>query len=614
MPVTAAAALLIATAFMAAISLGECGAEASLYAGSYLSAASDTLALPGEVFVVTAEELARFDINSIADIIEHLPGVNVLQDGPPGSKTLYTIDGRTVKGMTLLVNGVPYSDPYNEDPLARFLTLSRVRRVEVIYSSSPTLTGRASSGGVINVVVEEGGRRPPVTAGDFSWGGNGRKARRAWFSSPDAFINGTITYDEYMQDYMESVVEEPSTLVGKYSSRSVMLDLTMRGEADDRVLVRLRTFEDSYTGTRNWPEYRDPLKPPESVRYSGMDSEIRYVRGGAEVSLRQRLVEMTRRAGWTSGLVLGGAVTWNGLAGSTAVKGFVSAERTALESYLWGEYFAPDIDRAECGLTLGGNTGELRWRGGISAGSMTGSGFFAGGEAALSRGNERGLYQTLMAARRVRTPTAEELYQPELERLPDGTGIETAGNIDLGHEISDEITLGLGYGSAVRTDIFVRFERSRISLEGSAPAVYMSEGSDDVIGLRASLKGKGSTGVASFDYGWRLTGYWFADRAEITPGVPEYHVKGGLWLSRPSFRKTELLTVRVEASDTGSRLFPGIELGRYALLDFSVSLTVLGAIARFEMKNVLDEKYETVPGMYMSGRHYRFGLNWRLFD
>jgi hypothetical protein len=345
-----------------------------------------------------------------------------------------------------------------------------------------------------------------------------------------------------------------------------------------------------------------------------MDSEIRYVRKGAEVSLRQRLVEMRRKAGWTSGLVFGGSVTWHGFARSTAVKGFVSVERTTIENRLWGEVFSPDVDRAEGGLTLGGDTGGLRWRAGIYAGSMTGSGFFSGAEAALSRGNELGLYQTLMAARRVRTPTPEELYQPELERLPDGTELATVGNPALGHETSDEISLSLGYGTSIRADAFVRFERSRISLEGYDPAEYMSNDSDDVIGLRASLTGDGSTGLASFDYGWRLTGYWFADRAEITPGVPEYSIRGGIWLSRPSFSRTELFTIRIDATETGSRLFPGIELDRYALLDFSLSLTVLGAVVRFEMKNILDTEYETVPGMYMPGTHYRFGINWRLFD
>ncbi len=609
-----AGSFLLLLAFIAFFPASGSGRNASRYGGAYLSAAGDTLALPGEVFVITAKELARFDICTIEDIIEHLPGVNILQDGPPGSRALYTVDGRTVRGMSLLVNGVPYNDPYNEDPLARFLTLSRVRWVEVIYSCSPSLTGRAASAGVINIVLEEGGRKPPFAAGDFTWGANGRKSRKAWFSSPDAFINGTITYDEYMQDFFETLVDDPTALVGEYNSRSVMLDLTLRGKAGDRVLVRMRTFEDTYSGTQNWPYYRDPTLPPESVRYNGLDSEIRYVRGGAEVSLRQRFVEMKRKTGMTSGLVFGGAVTWHGFTGSTAVKGFVSAERAAFENRLLRIPFSPDVDRAEGGLTLGGDAGAFRWRGGLSAGIMTGSGFFAGGEAALSHVGKKGLYQTLMVARRVRTPTTEELYQPDLEYLPNGDPLNTAGNPGLGHETSDEISLGLGYGTSVTADIFARFERSRIVLEGSDPAVYMSEGSDNVTGVRASLKGGGSTGIASFSYHWQLRGYWFADRAEITPGVPEYYARAGLWLSRPSFKKTELFTIGVYASETGSRLFHGVELDRYSLLDLSVSLTVIGAVVRFEMKNILDEQYETVPGMYMPGSHYRFGINWRLFN
>ncbi|MCK4548647.1 MAG: TonB-dependent receptor plug domain-containing protein, partial [Candidatus Krumholzibacteria bacterium] len=447
-----AGVLFITVALGAVFFQAECRCEASRYGGAYLSAAGDTLALPGEVFVITAEELTRYDINTIEDIIEHLPGVSVLQNGPPGSRTRYTVDGRTIGGMTLLVNGVPYNDPYNEDPLARFLTLSRVRWIEVIYSCSPSLMGRASSGGVINIVIEEGGRMPPVAAGDFTWGANGRKSRKAWFSSPDAFINGTIAYDEYMQGFFESVVDDPTALVGEYNSRSVMLDLTLKGKAGDRVLVRLRTFEDTYSGTRNWPYYHGAVYPPESVRNSGLDSEIRYVRSGVEVSLRQRMVEMRRRAGLTSGLVFGGAVTYHGLAGSTAVKGFVSAERAAFENRIWDNPFSPDVDRAEGGITLGGDAGAFRWRGGISAGTMTGSGFYAGGEAALSRGNKRGLYQTLIVARRVRTPTTEELFQPDLERLPNGDPLNTAGNTGLGHETSDEISIGLGYGIAVTTD------------------------------------------------------------------------------------------------------------------------------------------------------------------
>jgi outer membrane cobalamin receptor len=75
-----------------------------------------------------------------------------------------------------------------------------------------------------------------------------------------------------------------------------------------------------------------------------------------------------------------------------------------------------------------------------------------------------------------------------------------------------------------------------------------------------------------------------------------------------------MVTIGVYASDTGSRRFAGVELGRYSLVDLSLSITVIGAVVKFEMRNVLDEHYETVPGMYMPGINYRFGINWHLFD
>jgi outer membrane receptor protein involved in Fe transport len=581
----------------------------------FTSASADSLALPGEVFVLTAEDLARLDINTIEDIIALLPGVSLWQDGPPGSRTAFSVDGRSWKGVTLLVNGVPCVEPYSGDPLARFLSLSRLRRVEVIYSASPALTGRAAAASVINIVVEEGGRKPPVAAGDFTWGKGGRKSRKAWFSTPDAFLTGTIAYDEYLQDYSESVAERPSALVGLYHGRTVLLDLAMQGESDHRLLLRMRRFEDAYTGTRNWPDVRNNYLPPEEVRYDGYDTELRYLYRGAGISLRQRLVEIDRRAGRTSGLAVSGTVYWAGRLGALTVKGFAGTERISLENRLWSTPFSPELDMIEAGLAAGaGGQSGLRWRAGISGGWLDGPGGYAGAEAALAHGPHTGLNQSLIVARRIRVPTAEELLQPPLERLPDGTEYATAGSTSLGAELCDEVTLALGFPRRISFDLFARRERDRIVFEGSDPAVWSSTGSDDIAGIRGMISGGGSTGLFDFDYGWRLAGTWYAEKATLTEGVPSYAARGGLWLSRPSFRATEMLILRIDALESGERRWGEVVLDRFMTLDLSVSLTVIGAVVRFEMKNALDEQYETVPGMLMPARNYRFGINWHLFD
>jgi hypothetical protein len=588
-------------------------AVAGPFSGPFAST-SDSLTFPGEIFVITADELARYDINTLEDIFKLIPGVSYWQEGTPGARSGFSVDGRTWKGVTLLVNGIPFHDPYNDEHISRFLNLSRLKRIEVVYDSSPTLTGRTSSGSLINVVIEEGGRKPPVTAGDFSWGGNARKSRKAWFSTPDAYISATIAYDEYLQNALEGLSLHPNYLLGKYKSRSVLMDLTLGSGPDGRMLVRVRSFEDAYTGTGNWPERREPAYPPEEVRYSGFDSEIRYVRSRLAVSLRQRMVEMRRKAGWTSGLVFSGSLSWSGTLGSMLVKGYMTGERTTLENRLWDELFDPRVDRAEAGLTGGVKGRGLIWRIGLSGGWMTDIDFFFGGETGLSHGDESGFHQTVMIARRVRTPTPAELYQPVMDRTIDGTELVTSGNAGLGYERSDEISIGGGYGKRVSLDLFARRERGRIVLRGSAPAIYSSAGDDDVIGVRARLGGTGSIHLFGFEYGYALSGAYYLDRAEITHSVPEYSVKLGAWLSRLSFKKTERFVLRLDMAEVGKSLHGQERLGRYFLADVSASITVMGAIVKFEVLNILDEKYETVPGYFMPERHYRFGINWQLFD
>ena len=87
------AASFISALILAALSC-PAPAQGSVYGGAYSSAADDTLAMPGEVFVITAEELAHFDINTLEDLIEHLPGVSVLQDGPPESRDFAAFSGK----------------------------------------------------------------------------------------------------------------------------------------------------------------------------------------------------------------------------------------------------------------------------------------------------------------------------------------------------------------------------------------------------------------------------------------------------------------------------------------------------------------------------------------
>ncbi len=166
--------------------------------------------------VLSGESLRRQGITTLADALQLVPGLAVVQTSSPGTRTsVYTRGGES--GYTrVLVDGVAVNDPGGEYDYAN-LTIDDVDRIEVIRGPSSVLYGTDAVSGVIQVFTRQGrGRlRPEVEAraGTFGSralhgavsGGNGAGGYRIGaghtqtagihaFNSgySQTFINGTV--------------------------------------------------------------------------------------------------------------------------------------------------------------------------------------------------------------------------------------------------------------------------------------------------------------------------------------------------------------------------------------------------------------------------------------
>lgn len=568
------------------------------------SLASDSLLMSTEVFVLTRDELAQYNIHTLDDALRFLPGVLFWREGPHDSYGGFSIDGRSHYGFNLLVNGAPAVDPYTMESLARFIPLSRLRRIEVIYSGSPYLTGNLSSNGAINVVLEEGGREGPATEVNFTYGGSKRRVRRAWFATPRAHIGGVLAYDEYLQDAAELYAPIPAVKLGQYDMRSVLAELDIHSTAGDDVVVRLHRYEDWYVGTA--------LASSEEIRSSGFSSEISYRRAGFAGSLRQQGLTLTREAGRMENLVLGAAGAWAGSLGSLGIRTFGSAERVVFDNRLWGVPFDPSSRRFEGGVLLGARLPSgVTVRGGTFGGDHNVVGRYGGAEFAVGKKWSERFSQSVMVARRLRIPSARELFQPLLPATIDGLADSTIGNRLLSPETSDEISLGARIPS-LSLDLFGRNEKSRIILVGAGRDVYRSEGSGAVVGARGRFA-KGMR-IVGLDCALRVGAEAYGKRSDETRGIPPYRFTAEVSVRRRILRGDELLTVTLNSEVVGRRPWAGTELGAYHLHDLAASLTVMSARFSVEYRNVFDAKYETVPGYLMPRRHFLIGIFWELFD
>jgi len=563
---------------------------------------ADSLSFPGEVLIITREDLSEYNIHTLDDVLRLIPGASAWREGPPASAGAFTLDGRSTQGVLLLLNGEPLTDPYDLGQLDNFIPFSRLERIEIHYRSSPFLSGDMSAAAAVNVLLEEGGRPAPSSELEFTFGRGNRRARRIWFSTPSAEISGLIAYDEYLQDEFESYISNPSWKLGKYDGRSVLLELRLDRGAGQGVRLRLHRYEDTYLGTA--------YSTTEDIRYDGYDAGLGYRRGGLDLSIRQRVVNLSRLGTRRSALLLGGILRWSGSFGGADGRIFVSGERASFDEVMRSAWIEPSMHRVEGGIQAVWHTGsDLAWRAGCYAGEQKEIGAYIAGEAGLSWTGNTILQPHVAARRNVRAPSAQEIFQPESLLALNGIDYLPGGNSGLEPELSEEIALGARLLGSLTIDLFARNEKGRIvPVEG----LYGNVDGGRVTGARGLYAGSGS--LFGIHCGLNGSLELFGERSDFTQGIPEYRVRGGLLLRREVFKATETVSLRWDVEVVGDRYWEAADLQGYMTHDLSCSLTLLRARIVFQYRNILNEEYETAPGYLMPGRHYIVGIWWELLD
>ena len=116
------------------------------------------LQLASSVTVVTADDIEARQERTFADVLKDVPGLNVIQQGGPGSLTSVFMRGTNSNHTKVLVDGIDVSDPSNANAAFDFgqLLTQDIERVEVLRGPQSGLYGSDAIGGVINVITKAG--------------------------------------------------------------------------------------------------------------------------------------------------------------------------------------------------------------------------------------------------------------------------------------------------------------------------------------------------------------------------------------------------------------------------------------------------------------------------
>ena len=135
--------------------------------------------LPAPISVVNKAQLQEFSKTISADeALRLVPGLKV-ENGTDGSRVHLYIRGQGIltesgfRGIQVLIDGIPVNDPGGYCPDLYDVDWSVVKSVEVVRGLAASLYGANATGGVVNIITDNGGSKPVNTTLMGSAGSNG---------------------------------------------------------------------------------------------------------------------------------------------------------------------------------------------------------------------------------------------------------------------------------------------------------------------------------------------------------------------------------------------------------------------------------------------------------
>ena len=116
--------------------------------------------------VITAADIERDQRRTINDVLQAVPGLNLVQTGGPGGQTSVFMRGTNANHVKVLIDGIDVSDP-SQPGRADFghLQTFDIERVEVLRGPQSGSYGADAIGGVISITTKKGEGRRSAPAG-----------------------------------------------------------------------------------------------------------------------------------------------------------------------------------------------------------------------------------------------------------------------------------------------------------------------------------------------------------------------------------------------------------------------------------------------------------------
>lgn len=121
------------------------------------------------VTVVTAEQIEKRGIQTVAQALEMVPGTHVRVGGK--GEAYIRIRGFRQREIAVLIDGLPVNSPYDGQLDLSNLPVHNIERIDIVKGASSVMYGANAMGGVINIITRKtGGKQQLQLNGQYGTG------------------------------------------------------------------------------------------------------------------------------------------------------------------------------------------------------------------------------------------------------------------------------------------------------------------------------------------------------------------------------------------------------------------------------------------------------------
>jgi vitamin B12 transporter len=121
--------------------------------------------LLADVTVIERDEVARAGVDSLVELLQRQPGIEIIQNGGPGATSGVFLRGANTNQTLVLIDGVRVSSASVGATALEAIPLEQIERIEILRGPASSLYGSDAIGGVIQIFTRRGSDATRLTAG-----------------------------------------------------------------------------------------------------------------------------------------------------------------------------------------------------------------------------------------------------------------------------------------------------------------------------------------------------------------------------------------------------------------------------------------------------------------